>query len=127
MLTQEQIDEICEDLGGPLNFLWGYIGDAYGVSSRKEDPESFEERKNDFFFIIGKLLDEGLLKLGNRKGGLFTGTTAELVEMFRECFPASDEELLTGLWLVTEDCQFIAVWVHKGEGVNGEDYHEWAD
>ncbi|TWP35768.1 DUF596 domain-containing protein, partial [Xylella fastidiosa subsp. fastidiosa] len=22
---------------------------------------------------------------------------------------------------------FIAVWVHKGEGENGEDYYEWAD
>ncbi len=44
-----------------------------------------------------------------------TGTTAELVEMFRKCFPASDEEMLEGLWLVTEDCPFVAVWLFEGE------------
>ncbi|TWP38394.1 DUF596 domain-containing protein, partial [Xylella fastidiosa subsp. fastidiosa] len=63
MLTQEQIDEICEMLGGPLSFLWGYIGDAHGITGIHVDPASFEERKKDFLFLIGKLLDEGRLKL----------------------------------------------------------------
>ncbi len=71
-----------------------------------------------------KLLDEGKLKLGNRKTELIIdGTTAELVEMFRKSFPASDEEMLEGLWLVTEDCPFVAVWLFEGE--NGEDYYGW--
>ncbi|ALQ95740.1 hypothetical protein XFUD_12040 [Xylella fastidiosa] len=127
MLTQEQIDHIYEMLGGPLSFLWGYIGDAHGIHPQRPDPASFEERKKDFLFLIGKLLDEGRLKLGNRKGEFINGTTEELVEMFRSSFPASDEELMKGTWLVTEECPFIAVWVHKGEGKDGEDYYEWAD
>ncbi|ACB92749.1 DUF596 domain-containing protein [Xylella fastidiosa subsp. fastidiosa] len=128
MLTQEQIDNIYEDLEHPLHFLWFDIGDAHGVSAAQEDPASFEERKKDFLFLIGKLLDEGKFKLGDRKNEIIIeGTTAELVEMFRKCFPASDEELMKGTWLVTEECPFIAVWVHKGEGENGEDYYEWAD
>ncbi|AIC10744.1 DUF596 domain-containing protein [Xylella fastidiosa] len=126
MLKQEDIDFFCERSGEPLHFIWGYIEDAYRIPPQRPDPNSFEERKNDFLFIIGKLLDEGKLKLGNRKGEFFTGTTAELVEMFRSCFPASDEELIEGIWLVIEECPFVAVWVHKGEGKDGEDYHEWA-
>ncbi|ALQ98049.1 DUF596 domain-containing protein [Xylella fastidiosa] len=124
MLTQEQIDKIYEDLEHPLHFLWFDIGDAHGVSAAQEDPASFEERKKDFLFLVEKLLDEGKLKLGNRKTELIIdGTTAELVEMFRKSFPASDEEMLEGLWLVTEDCPFVAVWLFEGE--NGEDYYGW--
>ncbi|MDD0946097.1 DUF596 domain-containing protein, partial [Xylella fastidiosa] len=122
MLTQEKLDVIYEVLGGPLNFLWSSVGRANGVSSSQVDPNSFEERKNDFLFLIGKLVDEGLLKLGNRKGEFFTGTAAELVEMFRSCFPSSDEELETGIWFLIDECPFVAVWVHKGEGKDGEDY-----
>ncbi|ACB92747.1 DUF596 domain-containing protein [Xylella fastidiosa subsp. fastidiosa] len=127
MLTQEQIDVIYETLECPFHFLWGYMVEVRGVTAAQVDPESFEERKKDFLFLIGKLLDEGRLKLGNRKGEFINGTTEELVEMFRSSFPASDEELMKGTWLVTEECPFIAVWVHKGEGENGEDYYEWAD
>ncbi len=83
----------------------------------KLDPDSFEERKKDFFFIIGKLLDDGMLKLGNRKTELIMeGNTEELVEMFRKSFPASDEEIdqeVGGLWFFT-DCPFVAAWVYKG-------------
>ncbi|WP_419653905.1 DUF596 domain-containing protein [Xylella fastidiosa] len=125
MLTQEQIDEICEMLGGPLSFLWGYIGDAHGIPpNQDEDPASFEERKKDFLFIIGKLLDEGRLKLA-KKGEFIPGTTEELVEMFRKSFPASDEGMLLGAWFFADECPAGAVWVFKGERDNGEDYYEW--
>ncbi|RWA36725.1 DUF596 domain-containing protein [Xylella fastidiosa] len=125
MLTQQQLDVIYEALGCPFHFLWGYIGDMHGTPPQRPDPASFEERKKDFLFLIGKLLDEGKLKLGDRKSELIIeGTTEELVEMFRKCFPASDEELMKGTWLVTEECPFIAVWLYKGE--NGEDEYEWA-
>uniref|UniRef100_UPI001005C813 DUF596 domain-containing protein n=1 Tax=Xylella fastidiosa TaxID=2371 RepID=UPI001005C813 len=83
MLTQEQLDDIYEIVRGPLSYLWGYIEDAYATPPQKPDPASFEERKKDFLFIIGKLLDEGRLKLA-KKGKFFTGTTEELVEMFRK-------------------------------------------
>nr|WP_143707302.1 DUF596 domain-containing protein [Xylella fastidiosa] len=87
MLTQEQIDEICEMLGGPFSFLWGYIENAYATPPQQPDPASFEERKKDFLFLIGKLLDEGRLKLGDRKSELIIeGTTTELVERFRKDF-----------------------------------------
>ncbi|MDD0946193.1 DUF596 domain-containing protein, partial [Xylella fastidiosa subsp. multiplex] len=62
MLTQDP-DFFCE--GEPLHFLWGYIRDAHGLSTGQVDFDSFEERKNDFFFVLGKLMDEGRLKLGN--------------------------------------------------------------
>ncbi|MGY4697730.1 DUF596 domain-containing protein [Xylella fastidiosa subsp. sandyi] len=127
MLTQEQLDDIYEIVRGPLSYLWGYIEDAYATPPQKPDPASFEERKKDFLFIIGKLLDEGRLKLA-KKGKFFTGTTEELVEMFRKSFPVSDEEMDlegAGLWFFMDECPAGAVWVLKGEGENGEDYYEW--
>ncbi|MCD8457509.1 DUF596 domain-containing protein [Xylella taiwanensis] len=124
MLTQEQIDFIYEDLGGGVNLSWSYIGNAYGVSAAQVDPDSFEERKNDFLFLLGKLLDEGKLKLA-KKGEFITGTIEELVDLFRKAFPASDEGLEVGIWFFTDECPAGAVWVFKGEGENGEDYYEW--
>ncbi|MCD8457515.1 DUF596 domain-containing protein [Xylella taiwanensis] len=124
MLTQQQIDIICEDLGCALDSLWSQIGRAHGISSKQVDLDSFEERKKDFFFVVGKLLDEGKLKLA-KNGTFITGTTEELVEMFRTSFPDSDEEMEVGIWFFTEECPAGAVWVSKGEGENGEDYYEW--
>ncbi|AXI83706.1 DUF596 domain-containing protein [Xylella taiwanensis] len=128
MLTQEQIDSICDPdrAGEPLHFLWGYVGRAHGIGPQQIAQDSFEERKNDFLFIIGKFLDEGRFKLGNRKDGLIMeGSTEVLVEMFRSCFPASDEALEKGTWLVFEECPFVAVWVLKGVGEHGEDDYDW--
>ncbi|UIX81023.1 DUF596 domain-containing protein [Xylella fastidiosa] len=122
MLTQEQIDDICESLGGAFPSLWNRIKMAH--TDLQEDPASFEERKKDFLFIIGKLLDEGRLKLA-KKGEFITGTTEELVEMFRKSFPTSDEEMEFGVWFFSDDCPAGAVWISKGEGENGEDYYEW--
>ncbi|KQH73190.1 DUF596 domain-containing protein [Xylella fastidiosa subsp. sandyi] len=124
MLTQQQIDGICEELGGALDGLWDSVAYAYGISPAQEDPASFEERKNDFLFLIGKLLDEGRLKLAE-KNEFITGTTEELVEMFRKSFPTSDEEMEFGVWFFADECPAGAVWVFKGEGENGEDYYEW--
>ncbi|KQH72836.1 DUF596 domain-containing protein [Xylella fastidiosa subsp. sandyi] len=130
MLTQEQIDDICENLGGGFHFLWSDIGNAHALPDGEVDPDSFEERKNDFFFLVGKLLDDERLKICNTKGEFINGTTEELVEMFRSSFPASDEQIdiegAPGLWFVLKNaCPFLAVWVFKGEGENGEDYYEW--
>ncbi|WP_419653912.1 DUF596 domain-containing protein [Xylella fastidiosa] len=124
MLTQEQIDDFCEDLGGALNGLWSYIRRAHGIPPQRWDPDSFEERKKDFLFIVGKLLEEGKLKLA-KNGEFITGTTEELVEMFRKSFPTSDEEMEFGVWFFADECPAGAVWVYKGEGENGEDYYEW--
>ncbi|AXI83688.1 DUF596 domain-containing protein [Xylella taiwanensis] len=125
MLTQEQIDFIYEDLIHPLHFLWFDIGDAHGIGPQQIDPDSFEERKNDFFFLVGKLLDEGKLKLGHRKDErILEGSTEDLVERFRQCFPASDAALERGTWLVMEECPFVAVWLFEGEE-GGEDYYGW--
>ncbi|MGY0343387.1 DUF596 domain-containing protein [Xylella fastidiosa] len=124
MLTQQQIDEICESLGGALDGLWFQIGRANGVSPGQEDLASFEERKKDFLFLIGKLMDEGRLKLA-KNDEFMTGTTEEQVEMFRKSFPASDEEMELGCWFFFDECPAGAVWVFKGERENGEDYYEW--
>ncbi|WP_419653908.1 DUF596 domain-containing protein [Xylella fastidiosa] len=124
MLTQEQLDDIYEIVRGPLSYLWGYIENAYATPPQKPDPASFEERKKDFLFIIGKLLDEGRLKLA-KKGKFMTGTTEEQVEMFRKSFPTSDEEMEFGVWFFADECPAGAVWISKGEGENGEDYYEW--
>ncbi|AXI83708.1 DUF596 domain-containing protein [Xylella taiwanensis] len=127
MLTQEQIDFICEDLIHPLHFLWFGICDAHGIDTRKVNNDSFEERKNDFLFLLEKLLDEGKLKLA-KKGEFITGTTEELVDLFRKSFPVSDEDVDmegAGLWFFMDECPAGAVWVFKGEGENGEDYYEW--
>ncbi|ALR10019.2 DUF596 domain-containing protein [Xylella fastidiosa] len=127
MLTQQQLDYIYEDLGRPFHIIWYNIGDLYGISSDQVDPASFDERKKDFLFLIGKLLNEGKLKLGDRKTKLvMEGTIKELVEKFRSCFPASDDEVDlegAGLWFVIHECPFIAVWVSEAE--NGEHYENW--
>ncbi|ALQ98146.1 DUF596 domain-containing protein [Xylella fastidiosa] len=128
MLTQEKIDYVSENLeGGTLDALWFFVGELHGTSPGQVDPDSFEERKNDFLFLIGKLLDEGKLKLGDRKTKLvMEGTIKELVEKFRSCFPASDDEVDlegAGLWFVIHECPFIAVWVSEAE--NGEHYENW--
>ncbi|AXI83715.1 DUF596 domain-containing protein [Xylella taiwanensis] len=128
MLTQEQIDSICDPdrSDEPLHFLWSYVGDAHGISSTQIDKDSFEERKNDFFFVLRKLMDEGRFKLGHRKEErIMQGSTEEVLEPFRQCFPASDEALEKGLWLVFEECPFVAVWVYKGLGEHGEDDYGW--
>ncbi|AXI83696.1 DUF596 domain-containing protein [Xylella taiwanensis] len=129
MLTQEQIDFICDSEGEPLHFLWDYVTEAHGVFADQVDPDSFEERKNDFLFIIRKLLDGGRFKLGHRKDErIMQGPTEELVELFRQYFPASDEGLKEGLWLVMEECPFVAAWLFKTEieGEPDEDDYEWA-
>ncbi|AXI83691.1 DUF596 domain-containing protein [Xylella taiwanensis] len=128
MLSQEQIDTIYEDLIHPFHFLWFKVGYAHGISIDQVDPDSFEERMNDFFFLVGKLLDEGKLKLGNRKDErIMKGSTEELVERFRQCFPDSDEALKEGLWLVMEECPFVAAWLFKTEveGEPDEDDYDW--
>ncbi|KAJ4852039.1 DUF596 domain-containing protein [Xylella fastidiosa subsp. morus] len=124
MLTQEQIDDICENLGGALPSLWSRIEIEYGITGTQVDPDSFEERKNDFFFLVMKLLDEGKLKLA-KNGDFLVGTNEEIVEIFRKSFPASDEEMISGCWFFFDECPAGAVWVFKGEGENGEDYYEW--
>ncbi|ALR05457.1 DUF596 domain-containing protein [Xylella fastidiosa] len=124
MLTQEQIDDICGNIGVALDGFWSGIRRIHGVPPHQEDPASFEERKNDFLFLIGKLLDEGRLKLA-KKGEFLVGTNEELVEIFRKSFPASDEEMVSGCWFFFDECPAGAVWVYKGEGENGEDYYEW--
>ncbi len=100
MLTQEQIDNLCENLGGAFPSLWNGIRRIHGLLPQQLDPASFEERKNDFLFLIGKLLDEGRLKLAE-KNEFITGTTEELVEMFRKSFPTSDEEMEFGSFQTT--------------------------
>ncbi|ACA12325.1 conserved hypothetical protein [Xylella fastidiosa M12] len=123
MLTQEQIDIIRE---GPLYFLesiWFRIGQMYGLSPGQIDHDSFEERKNDLFFLLGKLLDEGQIKIGNHKGNFISGPTPALVEMFRSSFPDSDEEAQAA-WFVTE-CPGGIVWVLKGQGEKGQDVYKW--
>ncbi len=72
------------------------------------------KKEKDFLFIIGKLLDEGRLKLAE-KGKFMTGTTEEQVEMFRKSFPASDEEMELGAWFFADECPAGAVWVLKGK------------
>ncbi|UIT40477.1 DUF596 domain-containing protein [Xylella fastidiosa] len=124
MLTQEQIDYVYENVGWTLSGLWSCIGNIHEMYPLEEDPASFEERKKDFLFIMGKLLDDGKLKLA-KKGEFITGTTEEQVEMFRKSFPASDEEMELGCWFFFDECPAGAVWVLKGEGENGEDYYDW--
>ncbi|KQH72900.1 DUF596 domain-containing protein [Xylella fastidiosa subsp. sandyi] len=127
MLTQQHIDFIYEDLKAGFHHVWDYIGIVHGISSTQINEESFEEIKNDFFFAVERLLNEGKLKLGNRKTEIIVeGTTEELLKMFRNSFPGyiSHEDLDTGLWFFT-DCPFIAAWLFKEAGENGEDCYGW--
>ncbi|AXI83686.1 DUF596 domain-containing protein [Xylella taiwanensis] len=125
MLNQEQIDFIYEDAGHPLSFLWFNIGEVHGISPAQVDKDSFGERKNDFLFLLRKLLDDGDLILA-KKDEFVRGTKEELVDLFRKAFPASDEEVDLGgggLWFFTDECPGEAVWILKGE--NGKFYFEW--
>ncbi len=56
MLTQEQIDYVYENVGWTLSGLWSCIGNIHEMYPLEEDPASFERKKEDFLFIMGKLL-----------------------------------------------------------------------
>lgn len=95
MLTEKQIDFICDDLIHPFHFLWFAIAAEYGVSASQDDPSSFVSRRKDFLDLLRRLLQEGKLRLA--KDGVFlTGSVDEQAAKFEASFPTSDADVDLG-------------------------------
>ncbi|MDB0524422.1 DUF596 domain-containing protein [Ralstonia solanacearum] len=125
MLTEKQIDFICDDLIHPFHFLWFAIGAEYGVSASQDDPSSFVSRRKDFLDLLRRLLQEDKLRLA--KDGVFlTGSVDEQAAKFEASFPTSDADVDlggAGTWFFTDECPAGAVWVTRGSA--GEEVLEW--
>jgi hypothetical protein len=91
--------------GMGLHGAWFYI---------TRDLPSLPEAKLAFFCILKKLLDTGQIKLAKR-GVYLEGTSEDLVQMFRDSFPLTEESVahIGGIenWFFADDCPGGAVWI----------------
>lgn len=125
MLSKEQLLSVCEDLTHPLHFIWFSIGNEYGVKPSTSDPKTFELRRNDFLALLGRLLNEGRLRLA-KNGKFLPGSGAEQLVFFAQAFPRSDDEIDlggAGTWFFTDACPGGAVWVTFGD--DGQETFLW--
>ncbi|WP_416051217.1 DUF596 domain-containing protein [Cupriavidus basilensis] len=114
MFSKERAEEIAYLTEGmALDAVWMYVRQDYG---------KFEDSKNAFFWLLGRFLDSGVIKIGKR-GNIIKGDSSDIVELFRRSFPLSEEELEEGtglaIWFFSDSCPGGAVWI----GENGEE--EW--
>ncbi|QHM73246.1 DUF596 domain-containing protein [Mixta intestinalis] len=110
MLTNEEYKEItgAAELQA-LDSLW-----AYSIpDNRSPENFSFSERKEVFFYLLEKLLQEGRIRLA--KNGVFLeGKLKEQVEMLRSRFPKNEIEMNDGAWFFYDRCPGGAVWFLPG-------------
>ncbi|MFD1801124.1 DUF596 domain-containing protein [Mixta tenebrionis] len=107
LLTDKEYEEItgAAELQA-LDGLW-----AYSIPDNKT-PENFtfNERKETFFYLLEKLLQEGRIKLA--KDGIFlAGTVKEQLKLFCKHFPKNEVEMNDGTWFFYDSCPGGAVWI----------------
>jgi hypothetical protein len=107
MLTENEYTETtaASELQA-LDGLWAYSIPDY-VESREF---TYAQRKRLFFWLLERLLKEGRIKLA-KHGKFLEGTVEEQVELFRQVFPKTEEEMEDGIWFFDEVCPGGAVWV----------------
>jgi hypothetical protein len=85
------------------------------------ENQTFEERCEAFFWILGKVLDSGQLQLRKyvKNDECLTGTPKELVQRFRDVFPKADIRDTADdmrFWFYgdpPDPCPAIAVWRYE--------------
>lgn len=108
MLTEEQYLAVVRySEGAELHFLWLNIEEIY--------PD-FDQRKEAFFWVLKRLLEEGRARLASG-GDYMKGTADEQIEVLRRAFPDSRFEMakvmekpsdpvdvdLDYLWFISDD------------------------
>lgn len=80
-LNEEWIQTVLYECNGrTLQTIWFYS---------EFENQTFEERREAFFWILEKVLESGQLRL-KKNGEYLTGTPKELVQRFKEVFPKSN-------------------------------------
>ncbi|WP_223723969.1 DUF596 domain-containing protein [Escherichia coli] len=83
---------------------------CYSVPDIYPAEFSFADRRENFFWVLTRLLKEGRIKLA-KHGKFLEGSVDEQVERFRQAFPKTEEEMEDGIWFFDESCPGGAVWV----------------
>ncbi|GJL34480.1 hypothetical protein TUM17576_13000 [Enterobacter hormaechei] len=83
---------------------------CYAVPDPCPPGFSFSERRELFFLVLKRLLNDGRIRLA-KHGKFLEGSVEEQVERFRRAFPLTESEMEDGIWFFDEACPGGAVWV----------------
>jgi len=104
-ITIESYEELalyCEDQ--ELNSIWLGLG---------RDFANFDERREAFFWVLRRLLEEGRIKLVNMRTHIpLEGSVDGQIQRFRDVFPKNDAEMDSGIWFLLEGCPGGSAWLH---------------
>lgn len=132
MITELQYEELLEDILHPLNFLWWDISTIVTEDyAHAPDCDTFNIRREAFFWILERLLREGRIRLGDNpkvllrpnpqvldnaamaRDYLADGSIEEQLERMKQAFPHSDEAVDMGgggVWFFTPACPYFPIW-----------------
>ena len=117
-ITDEEYLEYKNALEGhSMNAIWHVTPPVcYG------EERTFSQRKEFFFQLLQKFLEEGKISLASH-GKYLQGSTNEQLSLFKRVFPENQEEMdsgaFDGFWFLTEKCPGGIVWNH------GNGYEDW--
>lgn len=111
LYNQDEYQLFRDELnGGSIGTIWS----AMRADNFDKIHLSFDEKKEYFFELLQKLLEEGIIKLANRSVFL-DGTIEEQIARYKLAFPKTEAEWKArgeDLWFYEEDCPGGVVWVH---------------
>ncbi|MGQ8708493.1 DUF596 domain-containing protein [Serratia sp. TSA_198.1] len=114
-IGKEEFIEYKDTLEGhSLSTLW-YVTPPEKYS---EKNFTFDQRKEFFLLLLRMLLEDGKIKLAAH-GSFLDGSFDEQITRFREALPATEEDLIHGLWFTFEECPGGIVWIHD------DGYQDW--
>jgi hypothetical protein len=109
MLTSKEYNHIkAFSEFGSFYLLWGQCVPF----SSEINNYSFKKKKEIFFEVLTKLLEDDCLKL-HKKGILLKGTIDEQLQVFYKNFPNNDDEMEEGLWFYYDNCPAEPAWLKK--------------
>ncbi|QGN40539.1 DUF596 domain-containing protein [Klebsiella oxytoca] len=77
---------------------------------------SYKEEKALYIWFIGRLLEDGEIKLA-RHGKFLSGSIDEQIEAFEVAFPKNEDDMdcdaFEGFWFLSEACPAGIVWVKR--------------
>ncbi|MBN3779485.1 DUF596 domain-containing protein [Burkholderia sp. Ac-20345] len=96
-----------------VSYVEGMALDAVWLYLQDDAPEYFE-RKALFLWVVGRMLDEGVICLGRFGIGLHVGSR-EAVGLFENAFPLREIEIDHGVWFLGGECPAEIGWI-GGDG-----------
>lgn len=104
MISQQRYEFVTDRIEDmELDALWLYTED---------DAENFEERREVFFFILKRLLEEGRVKLLEVWAGPeWPGSIGEQIERLWQVFPQDEGTMEDGKWFF-KACPVGSAWQH---------------